>query len=99
MPNGAEERSGREIRLLLLVVAVALAALLVLARFRFPAAEIATVVPAPAPLQPLSARVGYDDLAGAISEASARVLPSFVTVEIGPARGARRGSAARTPTG
>jgi len=99
MPNGTEERSGREIRLLLLVVAVALATLLVLARFRFPAAEITTVVPAPAPLQQLSAHASYDDLTTAVADASARILPSFVTVELGPVRAARRGSSARTPVG
>jgi hypothetical protein len=76
-----EERSGREIRLLVLVIIVAVAGLLVLARFRFPAAEIVTVSPTPTPLERIIAHGPFDELAGAVAAAVARATPLVVVVE------------------
>ncbi len=59
--QGAEERSGREIRLLILVIIVAVAGLLVLARFRFPAADVVGVSPTPSPLERLAVRAPFDE--------------------------------------
>ena len=43
----------------------------------------------PAPLQQLSARASFDDLTRVVADASARVLPSFTTVEVQPFKLAR----------
>jgi hypothetical protein len=71
--TGNEERSGRETRLLMLVVAVSLAVLLLLARFRFPAADLATVTPSAAPLASLAARASFDEMTDIIRGALTRV--------------------------
>jgi hypothetical protein len=84
MPNGHDDRSGREIRLLLLVIAVAVAVLLVLARFRFPEAEIVGVTPTPNPLERIASRAPFDDLAGAVADTAARLTPLIATIEFGP---------------
>jgi hypothetical protein len=80
MPNGTEERSGREVRLLALVIVVAVAGLLVLARFRFPGAEIVAVNPAPSPLERLASRPAFTELTDTISETAARVTPTLAVV-------------------
>jgi hypothetical protein len=79
-----EERSGREIRLLMLVIIVAVAGLLVLARFRFPAAEIVTVSPTPSPLDRLAVRAPFEELGTAAAAAAARVMPFVTAIEIEP---------------
>jgi hypothetical protein len=81
MPNGAEERSGREIRLLLLVIAIAVAGLVVLARFRFPAADIVAVTPTPGPLERLAARAPFDELAATVAATAERLAPLVAVVE------------------
>jgi hypothetical protein len=83
MSNPApEERSGREIRLLMLVIVIAVAGLLVLARFRFPTAEIVTVSPTPTALERLTVRAPFEDLANAVAAAAARVRPVVAVVEV-----------------
>jgi hypothetical protein len=77
-----DNRSGRETRLLGLVIVVALAALLVLARFRFPAADIASVTPAQGPLERLAARSTYEDLAASVANLVQRVTPSVIVFEL-----------------
>lgn len=80
--NGTEDRSGREIRLLLLVIAVAVAGLLVLARFRFPEAEIVRVSPTPNPLERLTTRAPFDDLAASVAEGAGRIAPWLAVLEL-----------------
>jgi hypothetical protein len=80
-PNGVEERSGREIRLLALVIVIAVAGLLVLARFRFPTADIVAVTPAPTALAPLALKAPFQDLAGAVADASERLSALVLVVE------------------
>ena len=82
MPNGSEERSGREVRLLVLVIVVAVAGLIVLARFRFPTADIVTVSPTPPPLERLSVREPFDDLAAAVAAGAARANPVVAVVTL-----------------
>ncbi len=79
--NGVDERSGREIGLLVLVIVVAVVGLLVLARFRFPAADLAGVSPTPGPLERLTDRATFDDLSSAIANVSGRVAPWFVVID------------------
>jgi hypothetical protein len=81
MANGVEERSGREIRLLLLVIVIAVAGLVVLARFRFPAADIVAVTPTPSPLDRLATPAPFEDQAAAVTDATARLLPLLAVVE------------------
>lgn len=92
MLNGIEERSGREIRLLVLVILVAVAGLLVLARFRFPTADIVTVSPTPSALEPLAVKAPFEQLAGAVADASVRVgaLVAVVEFDRTPEKPARR---------
>jgi hypothetical protein len=82
--NHPEERSGREVRLLVLVIVIAVAGLLVLARYRFPAADIVTVSPTPTPLERLTTRPPFDELEGAVAGAAARVSPSLAVAEFDP---------------
>jgi hypothetical protein len=83
MSNPApEERSGREIRLLMLVIVIAVAGLLVLARFRFPTSEIVTVSPTPTALERLTVRAPFEDLANTVAAAAARVRPVVAVVEV-----------------
>jgi hypothetical protein len=84
MANGADERSGRELRLLLLVIAIAVAGLVVLARFRFPAADIVAVSPTPSPLERLAAPQPFEEQAAAVTAAAGRLLPLVAVVEIEP---------------
>ena len=78
----AEQRSGREIRLLVLVIGVAVAVLLVLARFRFPAVDLSAIPQTPGPLERLAARATFDDLASTLADVTARVTPAFVVAAI-----------------
>ena len=81
--NGSSERTGRDGRLLALVIVVSLAVLLVLAKFRFPlAAGVTTAPPAPGPLERLTARSTYDDLAATIANLVQRVTPSVAVVQL-----------------
>ncbi|HYN10125.1 MAG TPA: hypothetical protein VES67_22255 [Vicinamibacterales bacterium] len=80
--NGAEERPGRETRLLVLVIVVSLAVLFLLARFRFPPAGLTAGPPSPGPLDRLAARATFDDLAAAIASVVQRVEPSVVIVQV-----------------
>jgi hypothetical protein len=80
-----EERTGRETRLLVLVVAVSLTVLLLLARFRFPAADLTVVPPAPAPLAGLAARATFDEITATIRDAISRVTPAVVMLPLQPA--------------
>lgn len=82
--SAPEERSGREIRLLMLVIIVAVAGLLVLARFRFPAADIVTVTQTPSPLDRIAVRAPFDELGTAAAAAAARVTPLVAVVEAEP---------------
>ncbi len=96
--NGNDERSGREIRLLVLVIVVSVAVLLVLARFRYPAADLTTVSPSSNPLERLAARGTFDDLAAAIATVAQQVGGSFVILDLGPAvASARPGGLAAPP--
>jgi hypothetical protein len=90
--NGAEERSGREIRLLALVIVIAVAGLLVLARFRFPTADIVAVSPTPTALERLVTKAPFDELASAVADASSRVSALVLVVEFDrmPEKPARR---------
>jgi hypothetical protein len=97
MPNGSEERSGREVRLLVLVIVVAVAGLIVLARFRFPAADIVTVSPPP-PLERLAVRQPFEELSNAVATATGRVTPVFAMVTLeGPPPPSVRGRKSTTP--
>jgi hypothetical protein len=82
MATVPEERSGREIRLLMLVIIVAVAGLLVLARFRFPSAEIVTVSPTPSPLDRLAVGAPFDELGSAVGAAANRVIPLVSVLEL-----------------
>jgi hypothetical protein len=104
--NGIEERSGREVTLLVFVIAVAVGCLLVLARFRFPAAEIAAVsTPPPSPLDRLVTRASFDDLANIVADVSNRLSPTLLSIGVDPApppeKPSRRGAppAAAPPAG
>jgi hypothetical protein len=82
--NGSSERTGRDGRLLALVIVVSLAVLLVLAKFRFPlAAGVTTAPPAPGPLERLTARSTYDDLAATIANLVQRLTPNVAVVQLG----------------
>jgi hypothetical protein len=84
--NGIEERSGREVTLLVFVIAVAVGCLLVLARFRFPAAEIAAVsTPPPSPLDRLVTRASFDDLSSVMADLAARITPTVLSIGLDPA--------------
>jgi hypothetical protein len=85
--NGSDSRSGRDARLLALVIIVSLAVLLVLARFRFPPAEVGAPPAAPAttgPLERLTARTTYDDLAASVATVVLRVsgAGTVLTVQV-----------------
>jgi hypothetical protein len=85
-----DDRFGRDSRLLALVILIALAVLVVLARFRFPpTSDSRPAAVAPGPLERLSARATYDDLAAAVHSALQRVEPALLTVilEADPAAG------------
>lgn len=77
--NNTEQRSGRELRLVVLVVVVSVAVLLVAARFRFPVDRAAAP---PSPLEQLAVRATYDELAGAITTLLHRVTPSIEMVRV-----------------
>lgn len=78
----ADERSGRDTRLLALVIVVALAVLLLLARFRFPPSNTAPSAPTPGPLDRLTARSTFDDLAAAIANLVQRITPAVIVVQL-----------------
>jgi len=78
----ADQRSGREIRLLVLVIGVAVAVLLVLARFRFPAVDLSANPQTPGPLERLAARATFDDLASTLADVTTRVTPAFIVVAV-----------------
>ncbi len=100
MPNGSEERSGREIRLLVLVIVVAVAGLIVLARFQFPAADLVTVSPTPPPLERLSARAPFQELADVVASAAGRVTSVVTTITVqGAPLPAPRGKSTPPPPG
>ncbi len=80
--NGSDSRSGRDARLLALVIIVSLAVLLVLARFRFPPSVGAPATPVPGPLERLTARSTYDDLAGSVANVVLRVSGSVLIVQL-----------------
>lgn len=80
--NGADQRPGRETRLLILVVVVSLAALLLLARFRFPAADLTTVTPGATPLAGLAARANFDEMSAAMTSLLTRVAPALVMLQL-----------------
>jgi hypothetical protein len=94
MPNGVEERSGRETRLLVLVVIVSIAVLLILARFRFPAADLATVTPAPNPLERLAAQAPLEDVTTAVAGVLQKITPWIVVARLDPAARAAIGEPA-----
>lgn len=99
-PNGAEERSGREIRLLALVIVIAVAGLLVLARFRFPTPDIVTVSPTPSALDRLAVKAPFQELAGVVADAGARVSGLVLVAEFDrtPEKGARKPPASPAPS-
>jgi len=78
----ADQRSGREIRLLVLVIAVAVAVLFVLARFRFPSVDLSSNPQTPGPLERLAARATFDDLANTLADVTSRVTPVFIVVAV-----------------
>lgn len=83
--NGADPRSGRETRLLVLVVGVAIVVLLLLAQWRFPTPE-STVTPSAAPLAGLASRATFDDMSSTMADVLSRVSPLVVVVPIESAR-------------
>src|SRR5262245_57280614 len=82
--NGTDERTGRDGRLLALVIVVSLAVLLLLARFRFPATDGVTTPPVPGPLERLTARSTYDDLAATIANVVQRARSTVVVLQLNP---------------
>lgn len=78
MPLRGPRSWSRETRLLWLTIAVSVSVLLVLARFRFP--EERRVAPAPQPLERLSARATYDELAADVARLERRVAASLVVL-------------------
>jgi len=79
-----DNRSGRDARLLGLVVVVALAVLLVLAQFRFPTAERTAGLPTQGPLDRLTARSTYEELAASVANVVQRASSSVVILQIDP---------------
>lgn len=82
--NGTDERTGRDGRLLALVIVVSLAVLLLLARFRFPATDGVATAPAPGPLERLTARSTYDDLAATIANVAQRARSTVAVLQLNP---------------
>jgi hypothetical protein len=82
--NGVDERTGRDGRLLALVIVVSLAVLLLLARFRFPATDGVAPAPAPGPLERLTARSTYDDLAATIANIVQRARSTVAVLQLNP---------------
>ena len=83
--NGSDSHSGRDARLLALVIIVSVAVLMVLARFRFPPTVVGAPPPAPptsGPLERLTARTTYDDLAGSLANVVVRVSGSVLSVQL-----------------
>ena len=80
--NGVDERTGRDGRLLALVIVVSLAVLLLLARFRFPATDGVAPAPAPGPLERLTARSTYDDLAATIANIVQRARSTVAVLQL-----------------
>lgn len=97
--DAPDNRSGRDARLLALVIVVALAVLLVLAQFRFPAGERTKGLPSPGPLERLTSRSMYDDLAAAIANVVQRTSAGVVIVQLDPIAepAAAPGRSGRTP--
>jgi hypothetical protein len=83
--NGANERTGRDGRLLALVIVVSLAVLFVLARFRFVPSDGAPALPTAGPLEQLAARSTYEDLAATVASLVQRLSTSVVVVQLAPA--------------
>src|SRR5262245_11348756 len=99
--NGSDPRSGRDARLLALVIIVSLAVLLVLARFRFPPAEVGAPPASPpttGPLERLTARATYEDLAGSVANVVLRVSGSVLIVQLNPAPEPEKAAARGKPT-
>jgi hypothetical protein len=82
--NGSDERTGRDGRLLALVIVVSLAVLLLLARFKFPATDGVATAPAPGPLERLTARSTYDDLAATIANVVQRARSTVAVLQLNP---------------
>jgi len=80
--NGSDERTGRDGRLLALVIVVSLAVLLLLAQFRFPATDGVAAPPAPGPLERLTARSTYDDLAATIANVAQRTRSTAAVLQL-----------------
>jgi hypothetical protein len=97
--NGGEEKSGREFRLLVLVIGVAITVLVVLSRFRYPSTDLPSVAPVLEPLQRLTARATYEDLASTISDLAPRlgVYVTVVQIQHEPQKGERRNTKPAPP--
>lgn len=78
MPLRGPGSWSRETRLLCLTIAVSVTVLLVLARFRFP--EDSRAAPAPPPLERLTARATYDELAADVARLERRISPSLLVL-------------------
>lgn len=96
---GAESRSGRETRLLLLVIGVSLAVLLLLARWRFPEAALSSVPPSAAPLAGLAARASFDEMANTMADLLGRLGPSLIVTYLVDDSTSSNGRAARARDG
>jgi hypothetical protein len=84
MPLRGPASWSRETRLLCLTIGVSVTVLLVLARFRFP--EESRAAPAPPPLERLTARATYDELAADVARLERRVSSSLVVLRVQPTR-------------
>jgi hypothetical protein len=86
-PDAAQQRGGRETRLLLVTIAVSIGVLLLLARFRFPEqASEPLATPATAPLERLAARAAYDELASTMADLERRLAGAVTVLRVEPER-------------
>jgi hypothetical protein len=90
--SSARPRVSRETRMLITTIVISIVSLWVLSRIRFPEREAA---PAPVPpiLAPLIRPPSFADLAAAVAETQAEVIPYLFTLAAGSAGGTREGAA------